>query len=120
MKIGHCRGTVEKSKSGPGEPGPYKGRMKSGPPSQTARRVGHPGILFGFVGEGEFGFFVQDQGTEETVGGASAGDVDSYGENAGHALLEVVDVGGRRRGRESVFVFLAAVDLREFCVDHSA
>ena len=62
------------------------------------RENGVPGgWLFGFVGEGEFGFFVQDEGTKETVGGAGAGDVDGYGEDAGYALLEVVDVGGRRR-----------------------
>lgn len=48
-------------------------------PSQTARRAGHPeeeSELFGFVGEGEFGFFVEYEGTKETVGGAGAGDVD--------------------------------------------
>src|SRR5258708_10232122 len=82
-------------------------------------RLAFPEILFGFVGEGEFGFFVEDQGTKERVGGASAGDVDGYGENAGYALLEVVDVGGRRRWRGSVFVFLflAARDLRRFRVE---
>jgi len=50
------------------------------------------GLLFGFVGEREFGLFVEDEGTKETVGGAGAGDVDGDREDAGHALLEVVNV----------------------------
>lgn len=57
---------VQKSKRGPTLP-------------ETARRVGHPeeeSGLFGLVGEREFGFFVEDEGTKETVGGAGAGDVD--------------------------------------------
>jgi hypothetical protein len=58
--------------------------------------------LFGFVGEGEFSFFVEDQGTKETVGRDGAGNVDGDGEDAGYALVEVVDVGGRGRVRRAV------------------
>ena len=79
------------------------------------------GLLFGFVGEGEFGFFVEDKWTKETVGSAGTGDVDGYRKNAGYALLKIVDVGGWWRGRRRrgifVFLFLAAANLHAFRVE---
>src|SRR5262249_30501488 len=47
-----------------------------------------------FVGEGDFGFFVEDQGADEAIGVAGAWHVDSYGEDPGDPLLKIGDVGG--------------------------
>src|SRR5215831_9788523 len=47
-----------------------------------------------FVGEGDFGFLVEDQGADEAIGVAGAWHVDSYGEDPGDPLLKIGDVGG--------------------------
>ena len=50
-----------------------------------------PGILqslFGFVGEVEFGFFVDDERPNEPVRSTGTRNVDRYGKNTCHALLQ--------------------------------
>ena len=60
-KIGHYKGDGGEIEERAGRARPLQGQDEERThPMQTAHRVGHPGILFGFVGEGEFGFFVQD------------------------------------------------------------
>ena len=64
-------------------------------PARLVRRLRRlDRTLFGFVGEADFGFFVEDERADEAVRVAGARNVNSDRKNSCDALLEVGDVGG--------------------------
>lgn len=60
------------------------------PPAFDTRSPIARGVwLLGLVGEGDPGFFVQDERADEAVGLSGAGDVEAYRQDPGHTLLEI-------------------------------
>ena len=55
--------------------------------------------LFGFVGEGELGFLVDDERACKTVGDTSARNLHRDRKDTGDALLKIENVGGSRGRR---------------------